>query len=1041
MGILVSSEKLDLGATIAWQGSVRTFGEIMNLSDADFAAVISGDTESAAVEGATWASMDDFFQGAVSGAWLDSVEVVAGEQNAIQATLVPITGSAYTCDLNSTLSMTLPTAATTARRFFKVTNILESTPAAVTSLVAKLAPAADSTATLGAVIFYDELGKTIVAFDSLGALSQAKTYTGAVASGNTVYLYVEYQGTGVTASFDEKTEIPQLTLSLSGLEAYAGKNLYYRLVVDPKSSSIGADNARALGYLTVQSDGTGTIGMIDTTGAVADVAAGSYYLDAILDVDGSLDGTTDLSAVVKSDGDLCLEASVVAVTGRVQTISLSAADLTAYVDPTPTLTVSFSGGASYANKRVYVGVIDAAAITSALSSDMTDVAPSSIGIISLDAAGSGSAKVQAIGTGTPAVYTVGSTYVLTAMVDMDDTWSVTVPDVASATVSLISGMSPNYGDYASKGLGTFTAVTGKNEFAINPADLEFITDYVYFVSSTGTGTGLKPQDPSGLVSAVAAANARYATDSTAYTTLTLVGNATLSSAVSIASNLTITSLDQTGYTLSLSGTPNVSFLSVASGGTLNLYNLTIDGSQYAAGTVSAIAVASGGTVNLVKANVANLHTGVNGGAIYSSGGNVTLYSSTIKGCSAASGGAIYFNQVTVNDLSALYLGSGTVISGNTATASGGGVYANGAIVVVDSNQLGGMVAPSITGNTATVEGGGVYLTSTCVVTDPGTIFASKVVTGNTAPTNPDIANYGSIGSSISLMYVSSTGTATGTGFTPDSPVTLDVALATPSVTYIELLDDITVTSGITISRPLYISASTSQAAHIYLGADLTGPFVTVGSNSLVLTNVVLGPAASGTYSASTLVSVGASGYLLLSGNAGLQNNMSSTGDGGAINANGDGMTIALAGCTISNCGALNGGAIYVKGNSPASATNLSLSTGAKIIGCNATSGSGGGVYVGDYATFFYNSGSISGCSATVSGGGVYFSMYSSITMLIDSTDTTSLITGNSVPTAGAGGGVFTAGPTVTNSSTATIEAIVSGNTAGGTTETPGTYPQ
>jgi hypothetical protein len=113
-----------------------------------------------------------------------------------------------------------------------------------------------------------------------------------------------------------------------------------------------------------------------------------------------------------------------------------------------------------------------------------------------------------------------------------------------------------------------------------------------------------------------------------------------------------------------------------------------------------------------------------GGAVFLTGGNLTLNDCTLSGNQAPNGGAIGANQVTTSPRP-LTITRG-IFSQNTATA-GSGAGAGGAIYNVSSSVL-GITNSTFTGNTSAAEGGAIRVQTSSTLTS----ISGCTFTGNTA---------------------------------------------------------------------------------------------------------------------------------------------------------------------------------------------------------------------------------------------------------------------------------------------------------------------
>jgi predicted outer membrane repeat protein len=134
-------------------------------------------------------------------------------------------------------------------------------------------------------------------------------------------------------------------------------------------------------------------------------------------------------------------------------------------------------------------------------------------------------------------------------------------------------------------------------------------------------------------------------------------------------------IDGRGQTISVSGNNAVQVMTVNSGATLNLQNLT---------------VANGSS------------TGASGGAGILDGGTLTVTNSTFSGNVSVDGGGIYI------DLGSTLTVTDSTFSGNTAFDDGGGIDNNGTLTVTNS---------TFSGNSGFDGGGGIYSVGTLTVTN------------------------------------------------------------------------------------------------------------------------------------------------------------------------------------------------------------------------------------------------------------------------------------------------------------------------------------
>jgi hypothetical protein len=205
---------------------------------------------------------------------------------------------------------------------------------------------------------------------------------------------------------------------------------------------------------------------------------------------------------------------------------------------------------------------------------------------------------------------------------------------------------------------------------------------------------------------------------------------------------------------------------VSNSGTLTVRNSTISGNATRGGCsyTSCPSINGGGVHNSGTATVLNSTLTGNsalgggaegdigaGGGVFN-GGTLTVLNSTIAGNSAYYGGGVRSSYGTVTI-------TNSTISGNSSGYGGGVRNYRGTVTITNS---------TITGNAATYSGGGVANDS--YSGSPGIVnLVRTLVTGNTAPTGPEIFNDVPEGSTViaanhNLFGVN--GTAGVEGFTP-----------------------------------------------------------------------------------------------------------------------------------------------------------------------------------------------------------------------------------------------------------------------------------
>ncbi len=689
------------------------------------------------------------------------------------------------------------------------------------------------------------------------------------------------------------------------------------------------------------------------------------------------------------------------------------------------LTVTYSGSMADAGKRVFYGIYP----PSAIGMDGLVGAPVAMGMIVLDASGYGTCDAVDVTTKAVMQFASYSTYVINAFMDNSGIYAG-YADVSS--IASIDGITPHYDDYTIDGMGVeVPIVEGVTNFDITSHIVYPMKTHVFFVSSGGSGGGQTVDDPSSITTVLnSAVNLVGIQPDDIEIILTTSDSLDASVSRSIPYRLRMRSIGTSPLTLTFAGAATTSspFI-IQSGGGMSLRNITVSGSSYS-GTVSPFTVGMGGSLDLeagAMIRAFTLGTGSSGGAISTYGGEIKMSSAVIEYCQADNGGAVYIGYGSTSN-SMLTMLDGAIIR-NCSAMSGGGVYVSGMAALTLMRIS---TPPSITANQASTDGGGVYVQSGGTIYDPLTIN-SVVVTGNTIlgmGTN-NISNYGTIDSAVHQMYVSQTGT--GDGLSPATPASFATALATPSVTNIVLLDDITLASPVEITRALNLSSANPLGNALLLASTFATPFLTVtSSSSLSVYGVKLGPATVGGGSAPSIVRVEYGSTLNLGEGATIRNN-SYAGNGAGVNLVGGYLTLN-EGSSIIACGSslALGGGVYAGTYFDGTTTYGSsvMFNGGTVESCSAVKGAG--FYVVAPSSMYLGSGTISHNVATSQGGGIYVELSATLNLY----GSLFSITFNDAGT--AGGGVYAQdGAIVTEGTTGISLTNIVSNTVASVVETAG----
>ncbi|MCD1655762.1 hypothetical protein K7J14_13780 [Treponema zuelzerae] len=637
--------------------------------------------------------------------------------------------------------------------------------------------------------------------------------------------------------------------------------------------------------------------------------------------------------------------------------------------------------------------------------DIASLVPDAVGVATLDAMGAGSVSLIVPGTGAPYATQKNTPYFVAALIDKDDSLS-SIVDVSS--VSDYSVIKASYGDYSFESaymFGYMRLVSSNDTGVLNLSD-EYLapnlTVYYYVgAAAKGDGSGSDIANLCTLDSALA--SAALSTETSGMVMIYLTESVTTSASYALSANATILSMltnyaEDSRAVITYTGTTSP-FLTVAQDPvtynypSLMMTNVILDGAGLSR-TASLVSVSSGASFGLLSDSLIrnSTNTSGNGGAVYLSGGNMTVNGGSITGCTAANGGAVY--AASGANLY-LQMNPGDAISGNTATGEGGGVYlAAGSSLYGYSASL-----PYFASNTAATAG------------------------------TENFALYGSWISSYEA-YVAST--RIGDGSSEDYPCSLEDALNAVNVYTIYLVEDIPVSSPLTVARTVSINSLNPLTPRtIYPNGTLTGSLITVSGNGyLNLSDVFIGSAVQ-TSSAYPLVSVMFNGTVSLNTGAFVRNNSNTAGNGGGLLVKGG--TAMLSGGGIKGCSAPNGngGAVYLEYDSASFSSStlnlLSGNIGSSTTGDDNSALNGGGVYVtAQNSMSISGAASIAGNTVSAYGGGVFVETGGTLSVL---TSDSYSITENTAGLEG-GGAYFEDAGSLTDSY-GSFNASCTGNTAEG----------
>ncbi|GHV93869.1 hypothetical protein AGMMS50293_01890 [Spirochaetia bacterium] len=388
------------------------------------------------------------------------------------------------------------------------------------------------------------------------------------------------------------------------------------------------------------------------------------------------------------------------------------------------------------------------------------------------------------------------------------------------------------------------------------------------------------------------------------------------------------------------------------GGLFTMNGGTISGNTYSQGAGVFIAAGSGKPGKFImNGGTISSNTATSGGGvyIYSSGTTFTMTGGTITGNTAPTG-------------SGVYAGGPFTMSGSAVVHSSNDVYLTSSSRRIEIGDNLTETAPVATITPNSYSPGSTTLLSGSLVGNYDK-FAVTPNGGNTYTIGADgkLANTSAIllGSTYYLTLQAAVNASNGSSDSPDT---------------ITLLGDITILSAdvVTINSGKHVRLVPGGSADqtITRGASGFGSLFTVdsgasltlGENSPVQDLIIDGGSTASRTATEALITV--NGTLTMNPSVTLQNNNNTSGDGGGVYVDINGVFTMNNGATISGNTADNGGGgVYVDTDGV-----FTMNNGATISGNTADNGGGGvNVYEG---TFTMNGGIISGNNATYDGGGV-----------------------------------------------------------------------
>jgi len=306
--------------------------------------------------------------------------------------------------------------------------------------------------------------------------------------------------------------------------------------------------------------------------------------------------------------------------------------------------MAFTGApADFAGKKFIYVVVDKDTADAVLlaGGSFTDILPASGGAFTLGPDGFGTeVPVDLIGLAeVPLV--PGSSYYVSAMVDMNGNYSsLGAADILADYAYIL----PHDGDYVTasdNGFALYAADAANGSITLTPADFSQYSGGVFFVADAASGDASGSTPANACTLATAATGVAVLSLSGKQAEICLTENVNLSTGIGINGSAIIRSvIPGSAATIVVSGTYGGSYIDVGSGASLRLVNVTVDASSVTLLESSLVTVNTSGELELGEdATISNANSASNGGAVCLAGGSLILSGGTIAGCSAPKGAA------------------------------------------------------------------------------------------------------------------------------------------------------------------------------------------------------------------------------------------------------------------------------------------------------------------------------------------------------------------------------------------------------------------
>lgn len=336
-GIIYATRPLE-DRTANWNGSSRTFTELMRLPDEEFILFTDEGGESEEPSG-----FELLVDGFVSGELVQNVIIKKDKVNQLALTLVPVCGDsrvAFSATPGAIVYTEAGNPDALIRKYVKLEGIVVPTGYTLSNVVCTIL--ARDGMYLGSAALYDEDGILIGANQQINGIPNADTNISRPWNGeDSCYLYVEYRGAELAVSLSGEMTVveppvvdppvvdppvvdppvedtpEEISLSVSAGSIHSGQNLI--AAIYPGAPGVNDEGEpAAVAVIPLDSNGAGSGGFVNPgTTAVHSFGAGTWTIRGFIPIDDNfadIQSGTDLASIAGIEPDIGYYVCTVTVT-------------------------------------------------------------------------------------------------------------------------------------------------------------------------------------------------------------------------------------------------------------------------------------------------------------------------------------------------------------------------------------------------------------------------------------------------------------------------------------------------------------------------------------------------------------------------------------------------------------------------------------------------------------------------------------------------------------------------------------------------------